>query len=160
MKVREFDIENYNVFDVAANMLKEELESKIYSFGGIEVSSFRIIIGTYNNKFISEDYETEAEKLNLFDKDAQKKILNRLQLDYKEKVDKTKLLYEKAKKKADYILHDDKEYNEILIVLEDNFVCQANQMLLNIIYAKTKGKSVKAMKYQARQMQYNNISCD
>ena len=55
---------------------------------------------------------------------------------------------------------DDKDYNELCIVLEDNYYCQSVTMIQDVITAKTKGKSVKALKYQARKMQADDISCD
>lgn len=148
MKIREFDIKNYDVNSMIRNMAKKSLTH--VKFGGIEIE---YKASTYNfvlkeNVFDSLNQKTKKEIEDFFRNEHKKKSSNIIKQ------------FNEYKKYSDKILFDDKDYNELLEVLEGNYYCQALTMVQDIVEAKTKGKSVKALKYQARKLQAENISCD
>lgn len=64
------------------------------------------------------------------------------------------------KKKSDFVFGDDKDYKELMDVLDDNYYCQALTALKYFCEVKLKGKTAKSLKYNARLQQFNNMSCD
>lgn len=148
MKIREFDIKNYNITEKIKLDLIESLKS--VSIGNVDCSN-SININSYN-------IEKDIEK---YSKEYQKEILKYFKDKYDLKKEETIQRYKKVSEYAKKILFDDKDYIELIKVIEENYYCQATTMLHDLIELKTKGKTAKAMKYQARVMQVNNnVTCD
>ncbi len=148
MKIREFNIENYNVEQKVKKMVRDKVTH--VEMGGIV---FSVSLQTYNVRVEQEDFD----KLDKKTKDIiTKHFKDEYDIKSKEVIER----YKKVKKYADKILFDDKEFNELCIVLEDNYYCQAISMIEDVITSKTKGKSMKALKYNARKLQADDVSCD
>lgn len=148
MKTREFDIKNYNISEKIKLDLLEAL--KDVNIGNVNCSN-SIGINSYN-------IEKDIEK---YSKEYQKEIIQYFKEKYEIKKEETIQRYKKISSYAEKILFDDKDYLELIKVIEDNYYCQATTMLNDLIEQKTKGKTAKAMKYQARVMQINNnVTCD
>ena len=149
MKTREFDIKNY---DVKNKIIKDYNDQyAVIEFKGITIENYA---NMYNIK------NRDSIKLEDFDLDYQEEIKNFFLETYEEKKETTIKNFEKVNKFVKSILFDDKDYLELIEVLDDNYYCQATTLLNQLLETKIKGKSGKALKYQARVQQYNNISCD
>lgn len=147
MKVREFDIKNYDVTEWYLEQISKHFEN--FSFLGIK----------YSPK--SSRYDIEEKTLTIENlKNYEKEIIKYFQEKYEVKKEGTIKNYEKVYKLVSFILFDDKDFVELIKVLEDSYYCQATTALNQLLDNKLKGKTAKSLKYQIRQQQFSNISCD
>lgn len=148
MKTREFNIENYDTKRFIQTQYRESVS--MVKFEGLNLA---VSVNYYNVSLPKDYWDKVSGKMK-------KKAIAHFKAEHKEKSTGVIKEFNGYKKYADKILFDDKAYIEILDILEDNYYCQALTMLKDIVYAKTKGSNVKAMKYQARKLQADDISCD
>ena len=157
MKIREFKLENYvdNIKEKMKQLLSEDIGKDRL---GVTISINRVSIREIEDAGWNDKDKVAMEVLDKFSKKDE--VIKAMESLYQSKSDNVVKAFDKQKEYADKILFDDKDYLELLTVLEDNYYCQALTMLHDMVARKTKGTSVKAMKYQARKMQADDISCD
>lgn len=159
MKEREFDLENYRelLLQKAYLLIADKMALKIgeISFKPTKPSRYNIECSIDFNSLKPNDL------LALFSGEESKKITDELKEEFENKKSKTIEQFTKTKSIVDTILFDDKDYQELCIALDSIYYCQAETMLRDVLESKLKGKTAKAMKYQARKMALlNNVTCD
>lgn len=159
MKEREFDLENYKQLLIQKCYLL--IQSKIsLNFNGFEFKISKLGRNNFNNGFDFESMKCR-DILNIFDNTDVVLMVDELKEEFEVKKQKTIEQFRKTKAIVDTILFDDKDYQELLIAIDSIYYCQAETMLRDVVDAKLKGKTAKAMKYQARKMALlNDVSCD
>lgn len=148
MKVRDFDIANYDVKQKIRDIVSKKVT--YVTFGGI---AFKVNIRQYDVQCSDTSYDELSE-------DAKQEVIQSFKDDFEKKVKDTVDTFNALKKKTDFVFCDDKDYKELLEVLEDNYYCQALTALKDFCDVKLKGKTAKSLKYNARLQQFNNLSCD
>lgn len=148
MKVRDFDIANYDVKAKIRDIVSKKVTEVIY--GGIV---FKVNLRQYDVQCPDTSYDELSE-------DAKQEVIKSFKDDFENKVKNTVDTFNTLKKKTDFVFCDDKDYKELLEVLEDNYYCQALTALKDFCDVKLKGKTAKSLKYNARLQQFNNLSCD
>jgi hypothetical protein len=155
MKIRDFDIENYDYHAYLISLIEAELPTVVL---GIELKSVRVRSKEIDEADWNDKGEIKRKQLENFPKKAE--VIAHFKAKYNESKKTTVQKFNETKAYVDKILSDDKEYIDLCEVLEGNYYCQATAMLKDILNKKTRGNSVKAMKYQARKMQADDVSCD
>lgn len=148
MKKRDFDIANYDVKSKIRELVSKKVTEVV--FGGV---TFKVNIRQYDVICADTSYEALSEE-------AKQDVIQSFKQDFDKKVKETVEKFNTLKKKSDFIFCDDKEYKELMEVLEDNYYCQALTTLKDFCEVKLKGKTAKSLKYNARLQQFNNMSCD
>ncbi len=148
MKIRKFNIENYNKGDAVKRLYLNSIKKS--KFKGIDIESG---FSMYQCS-LEKDYWDKLEGA------TKRKVIAGFKKEYDEKSNSAVKKFDDFKKYADKILFDDKDYMELVDTLQDNYYCQAYDLLKQLLEGKTKGKSAKALKYQARKMSADDISCD
>lgn len=159
MKEREFELDNYKdlLLHKAYLLIAEKMTLKI---GDITFKPARL--NKYNIECsIDFDSMSSNDLLAIFKDEESKNIISELKKEFEVKKEKTIDQFKKTKSITDSILFDDKDYQELCIALDNIYYCQAETMLRDVVESKLKGKTAKAMKYQARKMALlNNVTCD
>lgn len=148
MKKRDFDIANYDVKSKIRELVSKKVTEVV--FGEV---TFKVKIRPYDVQCDDTSYEALS-------KEAKQEVIQSFKQDFDKKVKETIENFNTLKKKSDFIFCDDKEYKELVEVLEDNYYCQALTTLKDFCEVKLKGKTAKCLKYNARLQQFNNLSCD
>lgn len=148
MKVRDFDIANYDVKPKIRDIVSKKVTE--VTFGGI---IFKVNLRQYDVQCNDTSYDELSD-------DAKLEVIKSFKDDFEKKVKDTVDTFNTLKKKTDFVFCDDKDYKELLEVLEDNYYCQALTALKDFCNVKLKGKTSKSLKYNARLQQFNNLSCD
>lgn len=148
MKKRDFDIANYDVKSKIRELVSKKVTEVV--FGGV---TFKVNIRQYDVQCADTSYEALSEE-------AKQEVIQSFKLDFDKKVKETVETFNMLKKKSDFVFSDDKDYKELIDVLDDNYYCQALTALKDFCEVKLKGKTAKSLKYNARLQQFNNMSCD
>lgn len=148
MKKRDFDIANYDVKSKISDLVSKKVTEVV--FGGV---TFKVNIKQYDVQCTDTSYDSLSEE-------AKQEVIQSFKLDFDKKVKETVETFNMLKKKYDFVFSDDKDYKELMDVLDDNYYCQALTALKDFCEVKLKGKTAKSLKYNARLQQFNNMSCD
>lgn len=151
MKTREFELKNYkDRFDRwASNKATEQLPDTV-KVGNISIAVEKRVKSSWRKNYWEE---SDSKLKKEFEKDMKK--------DYEEKKKATIKRFNDLKKKADFILKDDKDYLELIEVLKDSYYCQATTMIDDLLIKRLESKSARSVKYNARALQFNDeVSCD
>ena len=158
MKVRNFNVLNYNIKYAVEQFFINKINIEPVGLVSAKVKNNYSLNIFINNEPIKYG---KAEKLfNSLNKEAKEFVINFYKKQYKEKQKQTIEKYNNIKKQTDFIFFDDKEYKDLLNVLENALYCQSTSALKDFMDKKLRSKATKNIKYLIRNQEYLNISCD
>jgi len=152
---KEFNPDNIKmveVFEVITTLHNKESRENKKDYFGFQVPAKEI----YSHQVKSNKYKSIED----IPSSVIKKIITEARkqhiLKQKQWIEK----YSNIRKKADFIIHDNKQYTKLLEFIEEMNYCEAYGDIKRIIESCVSGHAATKTKYRVRNRQYSGISCN